>query len=226
MSNTSTNPQDFRTYAIWGSSGHARVLGSLIKSLNGRVVALFDRNPLARPVLSEVPLYIGQEAFLGWLQSQRPIGKINGLVAIGGACGNDRIQIQELFAEHQIALEPIIHPSAFVCHTATLGPGTQVLANATVASSVQIGAACIVNHGAQADHECVIADGAHLAPGAVLCGCVKVGLCAMIGAGAVVLPRLTIGNNAVVGAGAVVTKDVPDNCVVIGNPARPIRSSK
>ena len=33
----------------------------------------------------------------------------------------------------------------------------------------------------------------------------------------------TIGENAVVGAGAVVTKDVPDNAVVVGNPARVIR---
>ena len=42
----------------------------------------------------------------------------------------------------------------------------------------------------------------------------------MIGAGAVVLPNLRIGRDAVVGAGAVVTRDVPDNAVVYGNPAR------
>lgn len=45
---------------------------------------------------------------------------------------------------------------------------------------------------------------------------------AVIGAGAVILPGVTIGENAVVGAGAVVTKDVPDNITVVGNPARPI----
>ena len=45
---------------------------------------------------------------------------------------------------------------------------------------------------------------------------------AVIGAGAVILPGLIIGENAVVGAGAVVTKDVPDNTTVVGNPAKPI----
>lgn len=35
-----------------------------------------------------------------------------------------------------------------------------------------------------------------------------------------IIPGVKIGNNVVVGAGAVVTKDVPDNCVVVGNPAR------
>ncbi|MBI5613623.1 N-acetyltransferase [Candidatus Gottesmanbacteria bacterium] len=43
---------------------------------------------------------------------------------------------------------------------------------------------------------------------------------ASIGAGAVILPGITIGKNAMVGAGAVVTKDVPDNTTVIGNPAK------
>jgi UDP-2-acetamido-3-amino-2,3-dideoxy-glucuronate N-acetyltransferase len=47
---------------------------------------------------------------------------------------------------------------------------------------------------------------------------------ASIGAGAVILPGLTIGERAMVGAGAVVTKDVPPDVVVVGNPARVIRS--
>lgn len=34
---------------------------------------------------------------------------------------------------------------------------------------------------------------------------------------------ITIGNNVVIGAGSVVTKSVPDNCTVVGNPARIIR---
>lgn len=46
---------------------------------------------------------------------------------------------------------------------------------------------------------------------------------ASIGAGAVILPGLVIGKNAMVGAGAVVTRNVPDNAIVLGNPARIIR---
>ena len=44
-----------------------------------------------------------------------------------------------------------------------------------------------------------------------------------VGGGAIVLAGLTIGENSVVGAGAVVTKDVPPNVVVVGNPARVVR---
>ena len=49
---------------------------------------------------------------------------------------------------------------------------------------------------------------------------------ASIGSGATILPGITIGEGAIIGAGSVVVKDVADNMIVVGNPARPIRSGK
>ena len=53
---------------------------------------------------------------------------------------------------------------------------------------------------------------------------VKIGDRVWIGAGAIILPGVTIGDNAVIGAGSVVTKDIPENTVAVGSPARVIRS--
>lgn len=44
-----------------------------------------------------------------------------------------------------------------------------------------------------------------------------------IGAGAVICPGVTIGKNSVIGAGSVVTRDIPANCVAVGNPCRVLR---
>ena len=44
-----------------------------------------------------------------------------------------------------------------------------------------------------------------------------------IGGGAIINPGVTIGDNAVIGSGSVVTKNVPSNVVVVGNPAKVIR---
>jgi acetyltransferase-like isoleucine patch superfamily enzyme len=46
---------------------------------------------------------------------------------------------------------------------------------------------------------------------------------ASIGSGATILSNVTIGENAIIGAGSVVTKDVPQNVIVVGNPARFLR---
>jgi acetyltransferase-like isoleucine patch superfamily enzyme len=46
---------------------------------------------------------------------------------------------------------------------------------------------------------------------------------ASIGSGSTILSRVTVGSNAIVGAGSVVTKDVPDNAIVAGNPAKFLR---
>lgn len=46
---------------------------------------------------------------------------------------------------------------------------------------------------------------------------------AWIGARVSILPGVTIGENAIVGTGSIVTKDIPDNCVAVGNPARIIK---
>ncbi len=48
---------------------------------------------------------------------------------------------------------------------------------------------------------------------------------ASVGSGATILARVTIGENAMIGAGAVVTKDVPPNSIVAGNPARVLRKT-
>ncbi|OEG00111.1 acetyltransferase [Vulcanibacillus modesticaldus] len=55
-------------------------------------------------------------------------------------------------------------------------------------------------------------------------GDVYIGSNVMIGANTLILPGVTIGDNAIVGAGSVVTKDVPPNTFVAGNPAKHIKN--
>ena len=44
-----------------------------------------------------------------------------------------------------------------------------------------------------------------------------------LGANVIIIGRVYVGNNVTVGAGSVVVKDVPDNCVIVGNPAKIIK---
>ncbi|MBC2438088.1 serine acetyltransferase [Clostridium saccharobutylicum] len=53
----------------------------------------------------------------------------------------------------------------------------------------------------------------------------RIGNNVTICAGAIIIGGISIGNNSIIGAGAVVTKDVPDNCIVVGNPGRIIKQN-
>lgn len=207
-----------KDFILWGSAGHAKVLNEIIKLNGGQVIALFD-NTHVNSVLKNVPIYYGNEGFQNWIRS-RNSKEVFGLAAIGGARGLDRLSIHKLFQENGICTPTIIHPSAVISESATLGSGSQVLALANVAPDSKLGDGCIINNQVNVDHECSLGDGVHLGPGSKLCGCVNIGDNAFIGAGATILPRISIGPNATIGAGAVVTKDVPAHVTVVGNPAR------
>ena len=54
-------------------------------------------------------------------------------------------------------------------------------------------------------------------------GKVTIGNNVFIGAGTIILKGVTIGNNVIIGAGSVVGRDIPDNCVATGNPAKKVK---
>jgi sugar O-acyltransferase (sialic acid O-acetyltransferase NeuD family) len=118
----------------------------------------------------------------------------------------------------------LVHPSAFVARSASLGEGTVVLPGAVVQVNCRVGSHCIVNTRASLDHDGVMGDFSALAPGATVSGAVRIGAFSWVAAGAVVAHGRVIGANTVVGAGAVVVRDIPDLVVAFGVPAMPVRA--
>lgn len=211
---------------LWGATGQAKVLRECLARQGVGVVAVADNDRGVAPPFRDCPLIIGPTAFREWLAQQANPLQISALVAVGGARGQERLELQEWLLGLGLRALTAVHPTAFVAPDVVLGAGSQVLAQAGVCVEARLGRTCIVNTGATVDHECLLGDGVHVAPGAHLAGLVEVGAFAMVGMGAVVLPRRRIGEGAVVGAGAVVVEDVLPGQTVVGNPARPIREER
>lgn len=212
-----------RRIVFWGATGQSKVLRECLESQGWRVVAIFDNNQDLNSPFSDVPIYYGKSGF-EWWQKNNSTNQISFIVAIGGDRGKDRLEIQKYLIGRKLL--PIIaqHSTAFVATGVTIGLGSQILAHSTVCVDTTIGESCIINTGAIVDHECKIGNGVHICPGVKMAGCIEVEDYVTIGTGAVILPRIKIGTGAIIGAGAVVIRDVLSQTVVIGNPAKILRS--
>jgi acetyltransferase EpsM len=114
----------------------------------------------------------------------------------------------------------LIAPTAFVSPTARVGQGSIVQRGVLVGRNARLGTGVKLNCGAQIHHGARVGDFTTVAPGARILGNVRIGSRTYIGSEAVILPRIRVGADAVVGAGAVVCRDVGDDVVVKGVPAR------
>lgn len=210
---------------LWGGTGQSKVVRPIIEYYKGKVVAVFDDNPNLSPPFPDIPLYYGKRGFEKWIQSQKR-QNLSFCIAIGNPHGLVRVGLHDWLVKKGLKPATIFHPSAQIADNAVIGDGCQFMAGTIVNPLAQLGKECIINTNASVDHECILGDGVELAPGATLCGHVRVGDNGWICAGATILPRIRIGANSIIGAGAVVISDVPDDTTVVGVPAKRVLKRK
>ena len=131
-----------------------------------------------------------------------------------------RMKLRTYYSEIGFSFAGLVHPSANVSPSAQLGKGAVVQAGVTVSSEAVIGDFVKLNVGAVVMHDCVIGDYTSVAPCALLLGHVRIGRECYVGGHATILPYRSVADRVTVGAGAVVTKDVGEEKIVKGVPAR------
>ncbi|MEG0166423.1 MAG: acetyltransferase [Ruthenibacterium sp.] len=144
---------------ILGAGGYGRTVFELAQSLGlfSQIAFLDDKETDAEDVMAHCGAY------------RRP-SLTEGFAYAYPAFGDNALRFAWLgeLDDAGYKVPTLVHPSAYVSPSATLGQGVVVLPHAVINTGTEIGAGSIINIGALVDHDCVIGVCCHLAPGAIV----------------------------------------------------------
>lgn len=202
---------------IIGAGGHGKVIADIASALGkwDRIAFVDDKYPDLTQVL-DWPVIGDMEDFRKHREEYPDV-----FVAVGDNAVRQKITTWS--EEAGFHLPTLIHPRAAVSRLAVIGAGTVINSQSAVNANAKIGKGCIVNTGATVGHDCILSDFVHVAPGASLAGETEIGEGCWIGMRSAVIEQLSVGRGVVIGAGAVVIRNIPDNSLVVGIPARIVK---
>jgi len=119
----------------------------------------------------------------------------------------------------------IIHPTASISKTATIGTGVVVFQHVTITTNVAIGNHVIILPNTVISHDAIIGHYTTIAGGAYVSGCVTIGDSCYLGARSALNGNISIGDDCLIGMGAIVLNSLEPNLTVVGNPARFLRKT-
>lgn len=147
-------------------------------------------------------------------------------IAVFVPIGNNavRVNIINLFRNAGYKTPSFIHEKTTIDKTVELGNTIYVLPGTNIMPYTTIGDYTMISMGVNIAHHTVIAEGCFFSQGSNIGASIQIKELAYIGISATLMTGLkTIGKNTLIGAGAVVIKDVPDNAVMAGVPAKILR---
>lgn len=141
--------------------------------------------------------------------------------------GNPQIRktLAQKFEELGGKLSSAVSPRANIgSFDNTIEEGVIITDNVSITNSITIKKGCLINLNSTIGHDSILEDFVEVCPSVSISGNCHIEENVFIGTGAVILPKVRIGKNSIIAAGAVVTKDIPNNVMAAGVPAKIIKS--
>jgi len=205
-------PKGDARLVIYGAGGHGCSLAALVRQTGDYEMIGFLDDGVEQGTMVDGLKVLGGADQLVALAEEGISRAVNGVGGVGDLPA--RLAVYGKLAEAGFYCPTVIHSTAFIEDSVTMGDGIQVFPLAYVGIRVQVSYGCIINTGVIVSHDCTLAPYVNLSPGATLAGGVRVGEAALIGMRATVNLNVTVGKRARIGNGATVKSDVPDGGVV------------
>ncbi len=139
------------------------------------------------------------------------------LVAVGDP--NDRKKIVENLPLDTKYLT-LIHPSAVISKFVEIGEGSIITPGAIITCDIKIGKHAHINLHTTIGHDCVIGDYFTSAPGVKISGKCHIDDCVYFGTNSAIREKINVCKNVTIGMGAIVVKDINEEGIYIGSPAK------
>lgn len=201
---------------VLGSGGHAKVVIDTLQQLNTDIIGIATLSNESS--FMGIPIIGNDDDVLRYPPDE--ILLVNGIGSIGDVGLRKKVFLK--FKNQGYSFYTMIHPSAMLSPTVTLGEGVQIMAGSVVQTDVQISDNVLLNTRTSIDHECQIGSHSHIAPGCTLSGQVLVEEEVHLGTGTTVIQQINIGKGVLAGAGSVIIQDIPSYQKVYGVPAKVI----
>lgn len=134
---------------------------------------------------------------------------------------NVRVRILKEFERNGYEIPSFIHKDTIIHSSVKIGKAVYILPGTNIMPLTEIGDYTMISMGVNIAHHNVIEEGCFFSQGTNIGASMHIYKLAYVGISATLMTGVkTIGNNSLIGAGAVVIKDVPDNAVMAGVPAK------
>jgi len=197
---------------IIGGGGHAKMCIDIINQVKDfNIVGIIDHQSKVGQSVLDVSI-IGTDKDLERLFKEGVKSAIIGF----GALNNPKSRSEKYLQLKKIGYDMpnLIHPSAIIENSASIGEGNQVMSGAIIGSGVSISDNCIINSGSIISHDSILKNNVHITPGGTLAGSVHVGENTIIGMNATIFIGVKIGKNVVISNGLNIINDILDNNII------------